>query len=101
MCLYRKVRELRWLAEATYTGEALEYSLDNTIKLMTHDNKVVIVLTDGRSDINRDKVPLNVLCGKDLRVSTERRYRNSERSCNNHEVPVKLKTSVLLSRWAV
>ncbi|XP_033506133.1 collagen alpha-1(VI) chain [Epinephelus lanceolatus] len=64
----QKVRELRWLAEATYTGEALEYSLDNTIKLMTHDNKVVIVLTDGRSDINRDKVPLNVLCGKDLRV---------------------------------
>ncbi|XP_042353356.1 collagen alpha-1(VI) chain [Plectropomus leopardus] len=64
----QKVRELHWLAEATYTGEALEFALSNTIKLMTHENKVVLVLTDGRSDIIRDKVPLNVLCGKDLRV---------------------------------
>ncbi|KAL6104666.1 col6a1 [Pungitius sinensis] len=63
-----KVRELNWLAEATYTGEALEYSLDRTIKQMNHPNKVVIVLTDGRSDISRDRVPLNVLCGKGLRV---------------------------------
>ncbi|XP_059200708.1 collagen alpha-1(VI) chain [Centropristis striata] len=62
------VRDLRWLAEATYTGEALEFALDKSIKLMTHENKVVIVLTDGRSDIDRDKVPLNVLCGKGLRV---------------------------------
>uniref|UniRef100_A0A8C9XCU5 Collagen type VI alpha 1 chain n=1 Tax=Sander lucioperca TaxID=283035 RepID=A0A8C9XCU5_SANLU len=63
-----KVKELKWLAEATYTGEALDYALKNTIVEMTHENKVVIVLTDGRSDILRDKVPLNVLCGKDLRV---------------------------------
>lgn len=63
-----KVRNLNWLAEATYTGEALDFALSNTINLMTHENKVVIVLTDGRSDITRDKVPLNILCGKDLRV---------------------------------
>ncbi|XP_034743932.1 collagen alpha-1(VI) chain [Etheostoma cragini] len=63
-----KVRNLKWLAEATYTGEALGFTLKNTIVEMTHDNKVVIVLTDGRSDISRDTIPLSVLCGKDLRV---------------------------------
>ncbi|XP_037643055.1 collagen alpha-1(VI) chain [Sebastes umbrosus] len=64
----QKVRELEWLAEATYTGEALDYALTNTIAEMKKENKVVIVLTDGRSDIIRDTVPLNVLCGKNLRV---------------------------------
>lgn len=63
-----RVRGLNWLAEATYTGEALDFSLTRTINEMDHANKVVIVLTDGRSDISRDKVPLNVLCGKGLRV---------------------------------
>ncbi|KAK5622778.1 Collagen alpha-1(VI) chain [Crenichthys baileyi] len=62
------VRDLRWLAEATYTGEALEYALTNTINEMRKDNKVVLVLTDGRSDISRDKTRLNVLCGKDILV---------------------------------
>ncbi|KAF7645308.1 hypothetical protein LDENG_00206830 [Lucifuga dentata] len=62
------VRDLHWLAEATYTGEALDYSLNNMIQLMKKENKIVLVLTDGRSDISRDKVPLNVLCGKDIRV---------------------------------
>lgn len=61
---------MNWLAEATYTGEALEFALTNTIRLMRQENRVVIVLTDGRSDISRDKVPLNVLCGKNIRVST-------------------------------
>ncbi|KAM4551328.1 collagen alpha-1(VI) chain [Odontesthes bonariensis] len=63
-----EVRNMRWLAEATYTGEALDFALSNTIQKMTHDNKVVLVLTDGRSDTDRDKVPLNILCGKDLQV---------------------------------
>ncbi|KAK2821994.1 hypothetical protein Q5P01_022059 [Channa striata] len=62
------VRDLRWLAEATYTGEALEFALTNTISLMRQENRVVLVLTDGRSDISRDPVPLDVLCGKDIRV---------------------------------
>ena len=74
MCVYRKVRDLNWLAEATYTGEALEFALNNTIRLMTHDNKIIIVLTDGRSDIIKDKIPLNILCNKGLRVSTTARY---------------------------
>ena len=65
----RAVKDLRWLAEATYTGEALEFALKNTIQLMRQENRVVLVLTDGRSDITRDKVPLNVLCGNNVRVS--------------------------------
>uniref|UniRef100_A0A8D3APL1 VWFA domain-containing protein n=1 Tax=Scophthalmus maximus TaxID=52904 RepID=A0A8D3APL1_SCOMX len=64
----QNVRDMRWLAEATYTGEALDFALNNTIKLMRQENRVVLVLTDGRSDISRDKVPLNVLCGKNIRV---------------------------------
>lgn len=68
--MFRAVRDLNWLAEATYTGEALEFALTNTIQLMRQENRVVLVLTDGRSDISRDKVPLNVLCGKNIRVST-------------------------------
>uniref|UniRef100_A0A8C2ZPT8 Collagen type VI alpha 2 chain n=1 Tax=Cyclopterus lumpus TaxID=8103 RepID=A0A8C2ZPT8_CYCLU len=63
-----KVRNMKWLAEATYTGEALDFALTNTLSMMTHENKVVIVLTDGRSDRSRDKVPINVLCGKGLLV---------------------------------
>lgn len=62
------VRDLKWLAEATYTGEALDYALNETIKLMRNTNKVVLVLTDGRSDTERDKTPLNILCGKGLQV---------------------------------
>lgn len=61
---------MRWLAEATYTGEALDYSLNNMIQVMKKENRVVLVLTDGRSDISRDKIPLNVLCGKNILVST-------------------------------
>uniref|UniRef100_A0A674NXX4 Collagen type VI alpha 1 chain n=1 Tax=Takifugu rubripes TaxID=31033 RepID=A0A674NXX4_TAKRU len=63
------VKDLRWLAEATYTGEALDFALKNTIRLMRQENRVVLVLTDGRSDIIRDRVPLNVLCGNNVRVS--------------------------------
>lgn len=72
VCVYvcRKVRELQWLAEATYTGEALEYALTNTISRMRIDNRVVIVLTDGRANTDRDKIPLTTLCGKNIRVST-------------------------------
>ncbi|XP_067461217.1 collagen alpha-1(VI) chain [Thunnus thynnus] len=62
------VRDLRWLAEATYTGQALDYTLRNTISGMRQENRVVLVLTDGRSDISRDDTPLDVLCGKDVRV---------------------------------
>uniref|UniRef100_A0A8C1MPM6 Collagen, type VI, alpha 1 n=1 Tax=Cyprinus carpio TaxID=7962 RepID=A0A8C1MPM6_CYPCA len=66
--LKQAVKELRWLAEATYTGEALQYSLNNMINKLVTERSVVIVLTDGRSDTKRDVVPLNVLCGKGLKV---------------------------------
>lgn len=67
---FRAVKELRWLAEATYTGEALEYSWNNMINQLgtNHSNSVVLVLTDGRSDTKRDKVSLNTLCGRGLQV---------------------------------
>lgn len=66
--LKEAVKKLRWLAEATYTGEALEYSLKNMISKLVTERSIVLVLTDGRSDTSRDKVPLNVLCGKGLKV---------------------------------
>ncbi|XP_036401366.1 collagen alpha-1(VI) chain-like [Megalops cyprinoides] len=66
--LKQAVKDLRWLAEATYTGEALQYTLSTLVGRLTTDNSVVLVLTDGRSDISRDKVPLNVLCNKGIRV---------------------------------
>lgn len=72
LCIYvcRKVKDLNWLAEATYTGEALDYTLKTTVQRMRPQNRVVIVLTDGRANTERDKTPLTVLCGKDIRVST-------------------------------
>ncbi|XP_026769947.2 collagen alpha-1(VI) chain [Pangasianodon hypophthalmus] len=68
--LKQAIKELRWLAEATYTGEALEFSWNNMINRLgtDHVNSVVLVLTDGRSDTTRDKVPLNTLCGRGLQV---------------------------------
>ncbi|ROI16252.1 Collagen alpha-1(VI) chain [Anabarilius grahami] len=66
--LKQAVKDLRWIAEATYTGEALQFSLTNMISKLVTERSVVIVLTDGRSDTRRDTVPLNVLCGKGLKV---------------------------------
>uniref|UniRef100_A0AAY4BYJ8 VWFA domain-containing protein n=1 Tax=Denticeps clupeoides TaxID=299321 RepID=A0AAY4BYJ8_9TELE len=66
--LKQAVKELRWLAEATYTGEALQFSLKNLIGRFRKEDPVVIVLTDGRSDIVRDKEPLDVLCNQGIRV---------------------------------
>uniref|UniRef100_A0A6Q2WY56 VWFA domain-containing protein n=1 Tax=Esox lucius TaxID=8010 RepID=A0A6Q2WY56_ESOLU len=66
--LKEAIRNLRWLAEATYTGEALQFSLTNMIDRLQQNNRVVLVLTDGRSDITRDKTPLDTLCGKDIKV---------------------------------
>ncbi|KAM7378879.1 hypothetical protein PAMP_004472 [Pampus punctatissimus] len=64
-----KVKDLRWMAEATFTGEALQYTLTNIISQMREENRVVIVLTDGRSNNDRDKTPLTVLCGQNIQVS--------------------------------
>ncbi|XP_007552592.1 collagen alpha-1(VI) chain [Poecilia formosa] len=66
----QEVRDMRWLAEATYTGEALEVTLKTIISDMTKENKVALVLTDGRSDITRDSTPLDVLCGHGVLVGS-------------------------------
>lgn len=65
---FRAVKNLPWLAEATYTGEALQYSLRNMLSKLVKERSVVIVLTDGRSDTIKDTVSLNVLCGKGFKV---------------------------------
>ncbi|KAE8277392.1 Collagen alpha-1(VI) chain Precursor [Larimichthys crocea] len=93
----QKVRDLRWLAEATYTGEALDFALKNTISLMRQDNRVVLVLTDGRSDTDRDTIPLNILCGQNVRVGglgvkdyagrQPNQERLDEMSCKNDPKP--------------
>lgn len=74
---FRAVKGLRWMAEATYTGEALEFSWYNMINQLgsNHSNSVVLVLTDGRSDTKRDGVPLNVLCGRGLQVRKATQFR--------------------------
>lgn len=97
LCACRNVRDLRWLAEATYTGEALEYTLNNTITYMTQKSKVVLVLTDGRSDIIRDKTPLTTLCGRNLQVRAIQL--DSTFKCSYH--PANLKISYIISRWVV
>ncbi|XP_026077338.1 collagen alpha-1(VI) chain-like isoform X2 [Carassius auratus] len=66
--LKQAVKNFRWLAEATYTGEALSVMLNRLIRRVATDRTVVIVLTDGRSNTERDRVPLDVLCGKGLKV---------------------------------
>ncbi|XP_064185886.1 collagen alpha-1(VI) chain-like [Anguilla rostrata] len=66
--LKQAVKDFKWLAEATYTGEALQFSLTNMIDRLKKETSVVLVITDGRSDITRDDVPLNVLCNKGVRV---------------------------------
>ena len=86
--VYRAVKDLRWIAEATYTGEALSYALNNTIKLMRQENRVVLVLTDGRSDIIRDKVPLDVLCGNNVRVSTKHRVGHVQTVFNDLKITI-------------
>ncbi|XP_061082269.1 collagen alpha-1(VI) chain-like [Conger conger] len=66
--LKQAVKDFRWLAEATYTGEALQFSLTNLISRIKAENSIVLVLTDGRADVIRDTVPLNVLCNQGIRV---------------------------------
>lgn len=84
--LKQAVKDLRWLAEATYTGEALLYSLNNMINKLVTERSVVIVLTDGRSDTIRDKVPTNVLCGKGLKVGGIGVTDYAERKPNSEQI---------------
>ncbi|XP_063054477.1 collagen alpha-1(VI) chain-like [Engraulis encrasicolus] len=54
------VKNMRWIAGGTYTGEALDFA-SKAFRTSQLDHKVVIVLTDGRSD-TRDTKPLSSLC---------------------------------------
>lgn len=58
----RAVKNLKWIAGGTHTGEALQFSKDNLLRRFTSNNNVAIVITDGRSDTLRDRTPLTSLC---------------------------------------
>uniref|UniRef100_A0A8C5QQH3 Collagen alpha-1(VI) chain n=1 Tax=Leptobrachium leishanense TaxID=445787 RepID=A0A8C5QQH3_9ANUR len=60
--LKEAVKNLKWIAGGTWTGEALAFTKDNLLKRFSSDKRVALVLTDGHSDILRDKTPLNTLC---------------------------------------
>lgn len=55
------------MAGGTFTGEALQYTR-NQLLPPTTNNRIALVITDGRSDTQRDTTPLNVLCGPDIQV---------------------------------
>lgn len=58
--LKRAVKNMRWIAGGTYTGEALDFAL-RAFGTSQLSSKAAIVLTDGRSD-TRDSKPLSSLC---------------------------------------
>ncbi|XP_023191342.1 collagen alpha-1(VI) chain [Xiphophorus maculatus] len=66
----QEVRDMPWKAEATSTGKALEVTMNTMVREMKKENKVVLVLTDGRSDIIRDTSRLDVLCGHGIMVGS-------------------------------
>ncbi|XP_071000798.1 collagen alpha-1(VI) chain-like, partial [Oncorhynchus clarkii lewisi] len=59
--LKSSVRNMRWIAGGTYTGEALDFARQ-AFGSSQLDRKVAIVLTDGQSDTRRDAKPLSSLC---------------------------------------
>uniref|UniRef100_A0A3B5LE17 VWFA domain-containing protein n=1 Tax=Xiphophorus couchianus TaxID=32473 RepID=A0A3B5LE17_9TELE len=68
--IIKEVRDMPWKAEATSTGKALEVTMNTMVREMKKENKVVLVLTDGRSDIIRDTSRLDVLCGHGIMVGS-------------------------------
>lgn len=67
--LRRAVKKLQWMAGGTFTGEALQYTRDRLLP-PTQNNRIALVITDGRSDTQRDTTPLSVLCGSDIQVGS-------------------------------
>lgn len=57
------------MAGGTFTGEALQYTRDRLLP-PTQNNRIALVITDGRSDTQRDTTPLSVLCGADIQVGS-------------------------------
>uniref|UniRef100_H9H6Y3 Collagen alpha-1(VI) chain n=1 Tax=Monodelphis domestica TaxID=13616 RepID=H9H6Y3_MONDO len=58
--LKEAVKKLQWLAGGTFTGEALQYTRNNLLP-PTQNERIALVITDGRSDTERDTTPLTVL----------------------------------------
>lgn len=60
------------MAGGTFTGEALQYTRDQLLPQLSssHNNRIALVITDGRSDTQRDTTPLSVLCGADIQVGS-------------------------------
>lgn len=61
------------MAGGTFTGEALQYTRDRLLP-PSDNNQIVLVITDGRSDTQRDPTPLSVLCGPDVQVGPPPRH---------------------------
>uniref|UniRef100_F6WIX5 Collagen alpha-1(VI) chain n=1 Tax=Ornithorhynchus anatinus TaxID=9258 RepID=F6WIX5_ORNAN len=59
--LKEAVKKLNWIAGGTFTGEALDFA-SNTLGRPDGNQRIAIVITDGRSDTKRDPSPLNALC---------------------------------------
>ncbi|XP_063286128.1 collagen alpha-1(VI) chain [Pelobates fuscus] len=60
--LKEAIQNLKWIAGGTWTGEALAFTKDNLLNMFSSKKRVALVLTDGHSDVLRDKTPLNTLC---------------------------------------
>lgn len=69
----RAIKKLQWMAGGTFTGEALQYTRDRLLP-PTQNNRIALVITDGRSDTQRDTTPLSVLCGPDIQVGPHPRH---------------------------
>lgn len=63
------VKNLKWIAGGTFTGEALQFTKENLlVRFGASEKRLALVLTDGRSDTSRDTKPLNTLCEVDTQV---------------------------------
>uniref|UniRef100_A0A5G2Q7R0 Collagen alpha-1(VI) chain n=1 Tax=Sus scrofa TaxID=9823 RepID=A0A5G2Q7R0_PIG len=65
--LKEAIKKLQWMGGGTFTGEALQYTRSQLLP-PTQNNRIALVITDGRSDTQRDTTPLSVLCGPDIQV---------------------------------
>ncbi|XP_012586703.1 PREDICTED: collagen alpha-1(VI) chain, partial [Condylura cristata] len=65
--LKEAIKKLQWMAGGTFTGQALQYTRDRLLP-PTQNPRIALVITDGRSDTQRDNTPLSVLCGPNIQV---------------------------------
>lgn len=65
--LKEAIKQLQWMAGGTFTGQALQYTRDQLLP-PSPNKQIALVITDGRSDTERDTTPLSVLCGPNVQV---------------------------------